>query len=493
MAKERITSAEYANPDSVPSPSSVSDREMNQEGAEAIELITEGMGPPSRRSPSYRSKRSWWMRLRYFGRSALKRLPLLGPLVIGAWRFGKYLFLTIQWRVLAIVGTLRGTYATDLDVDRIAWISPRAIQYCTLQAFNLVSTRGRVIGGDWDRLEKRFEHLDIYVALRQVCLEGKSWEETVYYRRVLDKLSAGQIVWGCRTKSEFDQRCKERERLYHAIKSEGYQSQRERARSQNWFDPLGRSETEVAVSIGRHGDLLFSDGAHRLAIAKLLGVTKIPVEIAVRHPGWLGRRRELLRQAEEMDESDSRGVTHPDLIEVSACSRGEDTFAAIGQSMVAKGGHLLDLGGDRGYFYARFEDEGFDCVAIGVETNHLRFLSEVARVEHRSSRIFVESALDWPGIREMSFDVVLALKVFHKYLETKATYDRFIALLEDLRAQELFFEPSGEPPKAEAFASFDPEEFVEFLLTNSHLESAESIGLGTDGSPLYRLYRRGEP
>jgi len=350
-----------------------------------------------------------------------------------------------------------------------------------------------VISGDWDRLEKRFEHLGIYVALRQVCLEGKSWEETFYYRRVLDKLSAGEIVWGCRTKSEFDQRCKERERLFHVIKSEGYQSQRERSRSQKEFDPLGRVETEVAVSIGREGDLLFSDGAHRLAIAKLLGVKKIPVEVAVRHPDWLGRRTELLRQAEEMDEDTYHGVTHPDLIEISASSHGEDTFIAIRQSMVAKSGHLLDLGGDRGYFCPRFEDEGFDCVAIGVGTKHLGFLSELARAENRSFRIFAESALDWPGIREKSFDVVLALKVFHKYLETKATYDVFIALLKDLRTQELFFEPSGKSPKAEAYASFDPEEFVEFLLTNSRLESAEPIGVGTDGSPLYRLHGRGEP
>ncbi len=446
---------------------------------------------PTRRSPSYRARRSWWLRLRHDGKAALGQLPLLGSTVLRVWRVAKYLYLRIRWRVQGFVGTLTGTYASGLDVHRITWVSPGAIQYCSLQAFNLVSMRGRVVGGDWDCLEKRFEDLDIYIALRQVCIEGKSWEETAYYQWVLERLSAGQTIWGCRTQSEFDQRCKERERLFHAIRSEGYQSQRERARAQTGFHPLLKSETEVAVSIGRFGDLMFSDGAHRLAIAKLLGVAKIPVEIAVRHPGWLERRGELLQFAEGPEGGIYHGVTHPDLSETSAPPGNKDRFSRIRRAMAAPSGTLLDLGGDLGYSCPRFEEAGFNCIAVGVPRAQLRYLRELARVENRGFAIVAESALDWQGIRETDFDVVLALRTFHQYLRDRLTYHRFITFLENLRTKELFFEPSSELQVANKYASFDPEDFVEFLLANSRLEMAESIGVSNEGSPLFRLYREG--
>lgn len=271
------------------------------------------MSLPSKRSEPYRPKKFWWARVRLFARSQLNRFPLIEAPVIRVWRTGKLLFLKCRWKLVA----LTDTYSREVDVDKTYWVSPQRIVYSSLQEFNVHDFKGRVIGGDWDRLEKRFEDLDVHIALKQVCLEGKDWTETIFYQRVLDELNGGHVLWNCKDKSDFDQRCKELELLFQKIRQEGYKSQRELLLSQQIYNPL-QAEEEVTVSIGRHGDLLFSDGAHRLAIAKLLGIPKIPVKIAVRHPEWMRFRKELLLYAKEEGGKTYQPITHPDLNDVPA-------------------------------------------------------------------------------------------------------------------------------------------------------------------------------
>ncbi len=66
--------------------------------------------------------------------------------------------------------------------------------------------------------------------------------------------------------------------LYQDIKNNGYKSQKE----------LGKKGTkEVEVLIGRNGDIIFRDGNHRLSIAKILGIQKIPVIVNVWHEGYI--------------------------------------------------------------------------------------------------------------------------------------------------------------------------------------------------------------
>ena len=140
---------------------------------------------PGRRSDPYKPKRLWWERLRLYARAQLQRFPLIEAPVIHTWRTSRFLTLKSKWKLEALAGSLQGTRTRDVDVDKIYWVSPQSIAYSSLQEFNVHDFKGRVIGGNWDLLEKRFDDLDIYVALRQVCLEGKSWPETIFYRRML--------------------------------------------------------------------------------------------------------------------------------------------------------------------------------------------------------------------------------------------------------------------------------------------------------------------
>lgn len=441
------------------------------------------MNLPSSRSEPYKSKKLWWIRT--LVKSQMNRFPLIKGPVTRIWTVGRHLLFKCKWKLSTFMGTYR-----KVDIDKICWVSPQRITYCSLREFNIYDFKGRMIGGDWDRLEKKFENLDIFIALKQVCMEGKDWTETIFYQRILNRLDRGEIIWGCKDKSDFNQRCKDLDFLYQGIRHEGYKSQREILLSQKDYDPL-KVEDEVTVSIGRHGDLLFSNSAHRLAIAKLLGIQKIPIKIAVRHPKWMKFRKEILLYAKEQGGKIYQPATHPDLNDIPAFHDCEGRFITIKKNMSARQGRLLDIGANFGYFCHKFEDEGFDCYAIENSSENLLFLRKLKRTENKKYNVIAESVLECSEIRNMHFNVVLALNIFHHFLKTKESYHKFIDLLKILQMEELFFEPHlpDELQMKDAYKNYTPDEFVEFILQVSRLENAEFIGEAKDGRKIYKLYK----
>jgi hypothetical protein len=86
-----------------------------------------------------------------------------------------------KWKLVALSEISAGTCRREVDIEKVCWVSPRRIVYCSLREFTMPDFKGRVIGGDWDRLEKRFEDSDVYIALKQVSQERKDWSETIFY------------------------------------------------------------------------------------------------------------------------------------------------------------------------------------------------------------------------------------------------------------------------------------------------------------------------
>jgi 2-polyprenyl-3-methyl-5-hydroxy-6-metoxy-1,4-benzoquinol methylase len=375
-----------------------------------------------------------------------------------------------------------------LDRAKTLWLSPEKILYCSLSAFDSLNFRGAIIGGEWDRLEKRFEDLDIYVALRQALREGKDWTDTAFYQRTLEAINRGEFPWGCADENDLQERCRKFEKLFQTIKNEGYKSQRELLTSERLADPL-RSEDEITISIGRHGDMLFSNGAPRLAIARLLDLKQIPVKVAVRHPGWMLLRERLFQYAKTRGGILYQPATHPDLADVPASHECEDRFLMIKENMVARKGRLLDIGANLGYFCHRFENEGFECYALEDSPTELFFLQRLRRGENRRFKIVGKSIFDWSQVGQIHFDVALALNIFHHAIKTKDSYHKLISLLQKLRMGELFFETATEddPQMTDAYRNYSPSEFVEFIMQNSVLHKAEVIGKAAGGREIYRL------
>lgn len=183
---------------------------------------------------------------------------------------------------------------------------------------------GEILAGNWDKTTKIadsrpecgvlashiFDEMEFYKGLKQRYRYGKEWKETTLYQSLDDYLSKAETKWrNAEAPNELDEYLQRVDGLYETIATEGYQKQIELAEKDNtgrlgFIDHL---TNEITVDIGRDGDILFVDGKHRLAIAKILGLNKIPVTVLVRHREWMEYRDEVWNDPSKDDS------WHPDL------------------------------------------------------------------------------------------------------------------------------------------------------------------------------------
>lgn len=76
---------------------------------------------------------------------------------------------------------------------------------------------------------------------------------------------------------------------------------------------------ECRAGIGRNGEIIrFSAGRHRISLAKILQLEKIPILIVVRHEKWQELRDEI-RAADnigELSERARQALDHPDMQDI---------------------------------------------------------------------------------------------------------------------------------------------------------------------------------
>ena len=108
---------------------------------------------------------------------------------------------------------------------------------------------------------------------------GLDWPETEAYKRKLRVIKTGKMIDECRTEEELRRRYKRLDDVFSNIILGGFKRQDEL--------PSGRLEDEMFVSIGRSGQHYFASGGnHRLAIARLLRIPRIPCLVMTRHLMW---------------------------------------------------------------------------------------------------------------------------------------------------------------------------------------------------------------
>lgn len=105
------------------------------------------------------------------------------------------------------------------------------------------------------------------------------------------------------------------------MRAEGYKTQRELREENPGTVPLGKEvksppeRGEIAVAIGRDGEIFHVDGRHRLAVPQSLGIDEIPVRVAARHTKWQNLRKRVASADELVAVLNQTEVTvdHPDL------------------------------------------------------------------------------------------------------------------------------------------------------------------------------------
>ncbi|WP_152422800.1 ParB N-terminal domain-containing protein [Natronorubrum bangense] len=161
------------------------------------------------------------------------------------------------------------------------------------------SDSGTIKGGNWDQSEQLFtDNSEWYESFIQRYEEGQDWKDTKAFKRREEKIKNGGELSGKLSSTEdLLDYCQDMDGIYEDIKNNGYKIQPE---INGKASPKGRKILpfknkyhEVAVDVSRDGDLLFVDGRHRLAFAKLLNVEKIPVRTVVRHEEFVRNNREI--------------------------------------------------------------------------------------------------------------------------------------------------------------------------------------------------------
>ena len=216
--------------------------------------------------------------------------------------------------------------ADPADISRLVEVSAMPRQARDRQVFpgSRFEYAGSVIGGDWDRSDRLFEESKLYRSFEAHFGDGVPWPETALYDTVVGYIEAGTPLWGCTDEAAFRDRCRELDALYDAIRRHGYKSQAELLRNPV-DDPVHGERSlpyhlrlvnhELAVCVGRDGDILFKDGRDRLAIAKVLGLDSIPVWVMIRHPQWQRLRSAVANDPSLRAHLDPALRGHPDLPE----------------------------------------------------------------------------------------------------------------------------------------------------------------------------------
>ncbi|WP_254864755.1 hypothetical protein [Halovivax gelatinilyticus] len=166
-----------------------------------------------------------------------------------------------------------------------------------------------------------FDNYVLYQSVKDRIGSGTPWEETELYERL--RQSEFNYWQKYESLEAVDQTLSDIDSLIGSIKREGYKPQTPvtehrhgSLRRPNYLPPKAH---EVAINIGRDGNLIFDDGRHRFVVAKALGISEIPVRVFVRHEQWQAIRSEVATASRVTDLSTraKKQLDHPDIQEVA--------------------------------------------------------------------------------------------------------------------------------------------------------------------------------
>ena len=184
----------------------------------------------------------------------------------------------------------------------ISYIPPQSVVYCTPSSswtdlnqyeadgnhphafydrgyFSEEVRSGEVLDGDWDIGELlRFDQLLEYEAVRDHLNGIRPWSESRFADRCVRYIELGGKARGCTDPHEIRaKRESEIDVLIESVLRDGVRSAKE-------LDGAARPWDEISVNISRDGSPLFNNrGQTRLALAQLLNIKLVPVQVVVRH------------------------------------------------------------------------------------------------------------------------------------------------------------------------------------------------------------------
>jgi hypothetical protein len=340
-----------------------------------------------------------------------------------------------------------------------------------------------VAGGDWDTPGQPVEQFHVYEAIKAVMFARNArWEDTLFYRENVERIRAGDHVWNCATVEQFNHRLNfELTDLRDRLRAEGIRRQVEIG---GW-DPID----DIRLGVARDGKLIFLNGQHRLAIAKLLHAEEIPVQIVLRHADWQQLRDEIERYAAAHGGAVYQQIPHPDLVDLPAVHK-LDRLRAVTEKLREKlpeGARVLDIGTHWGAAAQMAAQAGFEVTAVESNPEFLPVLRGLTAGDERIT-VWEGDIFDFEAVG--AYQGFIALNIFHHFLRSEASFEAFKALLGRLPRGLLLVQTHnpGTVDQGQGFhADMSVPQFLQFMIDQSAYEQSELIFIEADGRPIYAL------
>ncbi|SFC06704.1 hypothetical protein [Tropicimonas isoalkanivorans] len=196
---------------------------------------------------------------------------------------------TIEAKVpLKVVRDLknRAMYGRDApQSDECVFVDPDAVRFAYSSRRNAEapvfrrSHSGLVKGGDWDLSVTPLKNGTKEIACIAHFRDGVPWEETGIYDYLMADIHRKGTADGMRSLAELEERYADLDQLYAETRELG------RFRRRHELDSYFRREHgAIYIHIARDGTpLKAGGGVHRLIIARILGLRRVPAQLGVIH------------------------------------------------------------------------------------------------------------------------------------------------------------------------------------------------------------------
>lgn len=194
-------------------------------------------------------------------------------------------------------------YRAVAPLYRVIWIQPSAVKHKVGSGAHRGWAVGTIAAGDWDLDVHPYSDSPKYRGLVERFEEGREWRDTTLFRVTFpERLVRDGEVLGLRSLRELEDHYRTRiDPLFHELKARGFAP-----------PSLRKRVDAVYAFIGRGGEIIWGPGGnHRLSLAKILDLERIPVRIHARHAEWQKVRERMSRLGEDSVPDDLKG--HPDL------------------------------------------------------------------------------------------------------------------------------------------------------------------------------------
>lgn len=254
--------------------------------------------------------------------------------------------------------------------------------------------------------------------------------------------------------------------------------------------PEGDDDESIAIAFDRRGRPCLVSGRTALARASRAGEA-VEASVVLRHTRWARLAKQVMAYAEQRGGSAYQPYLHPDLASLPS-DQGHERFQPLLDALPIRGGTLVDLGANAGYFSHRFESAGFRCIAVERSEKEAVFLTALRDALDRRFTVLKGSLAEVPLPGRV--DVVLALNIFHHFLKSDDSFATLQDFLSRLDTRYMLFESHlpGDPQMRTASRDMAPGEFAEFVATTAGLERVEELEAAADGRPLFLLAAAGE-